>query len=238
MTPLSRFSAAATVILSVAFGADAADPEATRRAHALFARHWEESARLYPIFATFRGDHRYNDRHNDRSAEGIAREERYWRTLLADLQALKSADLSKQDRLSLQLLETAAAQAVERFRHAGLMTYTVHASAFPFHGYFAAVMQSMPMDTVARAEQMLARMAAYPRHVDDEIVHLRRGMELGWVPSKPLLMRAMQQIDAQLQAPPEKSAYAGPWHRLGKDIPAETRDALRRRGIEAIARDV
>jgi uncharacterized protein (DUF885 family) len=218
--------------------APAADPEATRKVHALFERHWEENARLYPIFATMRGDHRYNDRHNDRSAAGIERESRYWRELLGEIEALKPASLSKADRLSLQLLEHTAAQQVEGFRHPGWKTYTVNASSFPFHGQFASVMRAMPMETAAQAEQMLARIAAYPKRVDEEIVQLRRGMELGWVPSKALLQRALQQIETQLKPPPERSAFAEPWGRLGKEIPQATREALRKRGIDAIARAI
>ena len=234
LLPLFAFGA----LLAASLPAPAADADATRRAHALFERHWEETARLYPTYTTFRGDTRYNDRLNDRSAEGIAREERYWRSVLSEVESLQPASLSQDDRLSLQLLGHAAALRVEGFRHAGLGTYTLHAGSFPFHGILAEVMRAMPMETVAHAEQMLARMAGYPKHVEDEIVQLRRGVKLGWVPSRPLLQRALRQIDLQLEPPPGQSAFAGPWARLGKDIPPETRERLRQRGLEAIARDV
>jgi uncharacterized protein (DUF885 family) len=237
MNAICRIAASASFAL-FSLPALAADSEATRRVHALFERHWEEFARVYPIYATMRGDHRYNDRHIDRSAEGIERQERYWRELLGEAESLKQASLSKDDRLSLQLLEYGARQQVESYRHPGWKTYTVHASSFPFHGEFATVIQAMPMQTVPQVEQMLARIAAYPKRVDEEIAQLRRGMALGWVPSKPLLQRVLRQIEVQLQPPPERSAFAGPWGRLGKDIPQATREALRQRGIEAIARDI
>lgn len=218
--------------------AQAPDAEATRRAHALFERYFEDTARFNPVIATMRGDHRYNDRHSDRSPEGIAAEERHWKALYAEAQALKGAALSKQDRLSFQLLEHVLRQRVEGFAHEGLQTYTVHASSFPFHGIFPEVMRAMPMDTEARVEQLLARMASYPKRVDEEIVQLRRGMGMGWVPSKPLLERVLQQMDTQLQAPPERSPFAEPWSRLGKDIPQARREALRQRGMASLERDV
>ena len=43
----------------------------------------------------------------------------YWRGLAAEVATLKSASLSKEDRLSLQLLEHTATNQVEGFRHAG-----------------------------------------------------------------------------------------------------------------------
>ena len=219
-------------------GARTPDPEAARRAHELFERYFEDTARFNPAIATLRGDHRFNDRHNDRSPEGIASEERHWTAFHAETQALRDAALSKQDRLSFQLLEHVLRQRVEGFRHEGLKTYTVHATSFPFHGIFPEVMRAMPMDTAPRVEQLLARMASYPRRIDEEIAQLRRGMAMGWVPSRPVLERVLRQMDTQLQGPPERSALAEPWNRLGKDIPLPTREALHRRGMASLERDV
>src|SRR5688572_8102521 len=166
-------------LLHAPFAALGADPDAAARAKSLFERYWEDTARLYPLWASYRGDHRYGDRHSDRSPEGIAAEERYWRKLLDDVRAEKAASHSREDRLSLQLLEHIAGDVVDSYRHPGLKTMTVNAGFFPFHASLVHVMGVVPMDTEARVEQVLARMASYPRRIEEELVVLRKGISLG-----------------------------------------------------------
>lgn len=54
----------ATVLTLLAVPATAADTDAqeTKALHALFDRHWDWSARTFPEFASYRGDHRFGDR--------------------------------------------------------------------------------------------------------------------------------------------------------------------------------
>lgn len=230
--------AACVALLAVPFAAPAADAAASARAKALFERHWEETAKLYPYWATNRGDHRFGDRNTDRSAEGLAREERYWRGLLEDVRALKGAALSSEDRLSLQLLEHIATEVVDSYRHPGLKTMTVNAGFSPLHTSLVRVLRAMPVDSEARAEQVLARMASYPKRIDEELAVLRKGMELKWVPAKSVLERVVSQIDGQLREPIEKSGYMEPFGRMPADIPEAARASLRKRALASVERDV
>ena len=45
----------------------------------------------------------------------------------------------------------------------------------------AGLLQAMPVDTGAQVEQLLARLAAYPVRMAQEIARLERGLALGWV---------------------------------------------------------
>jgi uncharacterized protein (DUF885 family) len=85
---------------------------------------------------------------------------------------------------------------------------------------------------------LLARMAAYPKSMDDTIGCLRRGMALGWVSSKDVLDRVLKQIDVQLPADVESSPYYAPFKRLGADIPVAERTALQASGRAAIEKHV
>ena len=74
---------------------------------------------------------------------------------------------------------------------------------------------------------MLARMAAYPRRVDQELARLREGMALGWVAPRSVLSRVLAQLDAQLAPVVEPGPFFLPFTQLGSDIPAAEQSALR-----------
>ena len=214
------------------------DPSETRRAHALFEAHWEETARLYPEWATFRGDHRFGDRLSDASAEGLAAQDAYWRSLQQRVKSLDGGRLSATDRVSAELLLHQADENVLFQQFDGFRTMTVSAASFGFQSQLAAILRVSPVATTTQVEQMLARIAAYPRRVEEEIARLRHGMALGWVPPRASLERVLTQIDAQLATPAENSPFFEPFKQLGSGIDAAEQERLRARGARAIAEHV
>ena len=95
----------------------------------------------------------------------------------------------------------------------------------------------MPTARTDQVEQMLARMAALPRRMDQEMALIRSSATAGWVPAQGVLQRVLTQIDSQLVAP-EATPYYQPFKRLGSGIPATEQLALQQRGLEAIGTQV
>src|SRR3712207_5827953 len=62
---------------------------------ALLEEEWEWGLREHPVFATFLGDLRYNDRLSDQSLEAIARRKQHTRELHARLKEIDPARLSE-----------------------------------------------------------------------------------------------------------------------------------------------
>ena len=83
--------------------AERARPAESARLHALFDAAWEESARLFPEYATYRGDHRYGDRLADVSQEAIAARDRRVQEVLAEARSVRRERLSPTDRVSLDM---------------------------------------------------------------------------------------------------------------------------------------
>jgi uncharacterized protein (DUF885 family) len=228
-----RYLAAAFLALFVVFGARAADadPQETRALHALFDRNWEDISQRFPEGST------YNDRLSDESAEAIAAYDAQVRRWLGDAKAIRRERLDPTDRVSLDLF-------------IGNMERSVALQAFP--GYrslklgalggvqsdFAELMQVVPMRNREQAQQLLRRMAAYPKLMDQEIAILQRGMALGWVSSRDVLDRVLAQIDEQLAVDVQAGPYFAPFKRLGSDISSAERAALQTAGQEAVERYV
>jgi uncharacterized protein (DUF885 family) len=214
-----------------------ADPQDTAALHALFERQWEDVSRRFPESSTYRGDLRYNDRLTDESAEAIAAIDALNRGWLAEAKALRRDRLSAADRLSLDLFIGNHERRVAKQAFPGYRSLYLGALGGA-QSDFADLLQVSPVQTRAQVEQMLARMRAYPRQMDQQIDAMRRGMALGWVSSRDVLERVLAQIDTQLPADVEAGPHYVPFKHLGSSIPAAEQAALQAAGRAAIEQHV
>ena len=234
-----------TVTEAVAAVPQAAAPRAaavvdavqTRRLHALFDEHWAALMRMYPEWATYVGDHRYGDRLRDASAQGIAASYAHSRHMLRRSQDIRRQGLSARDQVSLDIFRHGLREHLRMEPFEGFNSMSM-GSQGGFHNDLGELLQASPVAQRAQVEQLLARLAAWPRRVDQELALLRAGMAQRWVPPRTVLQRVLAQIDGQLGEDVDKSPFFEPFTRLGKDIPAAEQDALRAQGRRAVAEQV
>ena len=235
-----RVLLAATVqtLTLLSLTATAAEPDAqqTQALHALFDRQWEWSARTYPEFATYRGDNRFGDRLSDVSAGAIAARDAEVAAFLADARALQRSKLGPTDRVSLDLFIDAQQRQAETAAFPAARGMTLRALGGP-QTQFAELLQVMPTARADQVEQMLSRMAAFPRRMEQEMAIIRRSAEAGWMPPRDVLERVLVQIDTQL-IEPDATPYYQPFKRLGSGIAPVEQQALQLRGRDAVAMQV
>ena len=209
----------------------------TRRLHALFDEAWEDNMRRHPEWATYVGDKRYGDKLEDVSpaaeAEGFATKRRF----LAAAQAVPREALSVKDRSSRdifihQLQDDFRFEPLVGFRRLSL------AAIGGFQNQLADLLNASPLATKGDGEQMLLRLAAYPRRVDQELVNLRQGLALGWVPPPAVLDRVIEALDKQIAASGDTNPFFQPFTRLGQGIALPDQEALRERARSVIAGQV
>jgi uncharacterized protein (DUF885 family) len=215
-----------------------AQTQAGERARALFETYWAQTAEMFPEWATYRGDHRFGDRLNDGSPEARARWYAFAREKLAGLDALPRAELSAHDRMSVDVLALQLRQSLVLEPFPGYRSMTVDASPWPFQASFGNLLRASPVATEPQVRQLLARMAAYPARMDQEIASLRAGAAEGWLPARHVLAVVLAQLDGLLARRSESSIYFEPFTRLGPGIPEATRDSLRREGATAVDQQV
>lgn len=228
-------ASAQTVTTPAAAPAAAASPDAdeARKLHTLFDAHWEASARDFPEWATFRGDQRFNDRWTDNRPAARDARDRATRERLQQLRGIDRTKLGPTDQVSLDMALERAERDVRHQAFAGFRSMTIGAMR-GVHTALAEVLRFNPSGTKAQVEMMLARLAAAPAFLDQEILNLREGMRLGWVPSKPVLQRALVALDGLLVAP-EASPIFDPFKTLGSAIPPDEQRQLRERALKSIA---
>ena len=215
----------------------AADPAQAQRLHALFDARWEAQMQRYPEWASYLGDTRYGDRLEDASPAATAAAFAATRETLARAQAIPRDALAPVDQVSLDMFVYELQEDLRYEPFAGFRSLSLGALG-GFQSQFADLLAISPVATGAQVEQVLARIAAYPRRVDQELARLREGARLGWVPPRHVLERVLVQLDAELAPAPEAGPFFVPFTRLGKDIPAADQQALRERAKAAIADQV
>ncbi|HVF90730.1 MAG TPA: DUF885 domain-containing protein [Blastocatellia bacterium] len=234
-----RNIAVLTTILMLAttlLGQVASPGEDSSKLHALFEEDWEWRLREFPEAATYYGDRRYNDRLTDRSPEAIERRKAHDREMLERIRKIDRSKLSGQDLVSYDLYLEDKKQDVEGHR-------------FPFEVMpvnqmggiqidFPQLVSSSPFRNAKDYENYLARLAAFPKAIDQVIALMRRGIETKWVfPAVPL-RSVPSQIEGQIVADATKSPIYQPFESFPSEVPEADRARLAEAGRRSISENV
>ncbi|HWJ96559.1 MAG TPA: DUF885 family protein, partial [Acidimicrobiales bacterium] len=202
--------------------ADAAPSEDLRD---LADRYWEARLEASPLFATFLGDHRYDDRVDDLSAEGEARHRATWLEFLGEAEAVDEAGLDETDRVTRQLLIEEIGDAVSGI-DARLIELTsdqmqgVHADLLTMAGQLRAVEPE-------HAAMAVTRVRAMGVMLDQAVARYRAGLAAGRTPARTCIDRSVNQIDGYLASPIEQDPFANLAGPEGWDGEAAWRSDLR-----------
>jgi uncharacterized protein (DUF885 family) len=205
---------------------------AAKKLHALFEEDWQWGLRQFPEGATLLGDNRYNNRLTDLSPEAIERRKAHEREMLDRIQKIDRAELTGQDVISYDLFLLDKKLNVE-----GARFPTEYMPIDQMNGVqilFGQLAASTPFRNSKDYEDYLARLAAFPRHVDQVIALMRRGIETKWVqPAVPLRSLAAQ-IEGQITDDPAKSPAYKAFETFPQDLPEADRARLSAAGKRAI----
>ncbi|HZI39795.1 MAG TPA: DUF885 domain-containing protein [Acidimicrobiia bacterium] len=196
-------------------------------------RYWEAHLAYSPTEATLHGDHRYDDRIEDVSADGEARERAAWLELRAAVDSIDAAGLDAACRVTCKLLRTELTQAVEAI--------DVRTAELRFdqntglHAELLVVAPQIQAPTPASARALLERHRQIPTLIDQMIERLRAGVAAGRAPARINVERSLNQVDKYLASPLEGDPFtimAGPPGWDGEaawraELAATARDAIR-----------
>jgi uncharacterized protein (DUF885 family) len=204
---------------------------ATTALHALFDEAWERNLRENPMFATYLGDSRYDDRLPDVSLAAIDASNAADRKLLADVEAIPAGSLSSEDQLNRDLFHRLYADAI-----AGHEWGTQYLPLNHMDGVqnLDQVTQLLPFATVKDYENWLARLGKFDSYMDQTIALMRAGIAKKLVQPRVIMERVPPQIAAQLVDDPTASPYYAPFRTMPGAIPAAEQTRLRAAATHAI----
>ncbi|MEW5875508.1 MAG: DUF885 domain-containing protein [Candidatus Zixiibacteriota bacterium] len=199
----------------------------------LFSEHWEYQMRESPTWATYLGDHRYDDRLPDLSSAAVARQADTLRMFLARVQAIAAPGFSRpEDSLNADLFEREMNQALEDLSYRGHLMPVTQQSGPQID--LPELVNVQPFETVKECEDYIARLNAIPAYLQACIGNMREGISVGLVPARITMEKALPQIDAHLVSDPAASLLAGGIEKMGEGIPKADRDRLRDAMLAAI----
>jgi len=239
---LRRVAVVASFVACAA--ATAAPPTAAERANALFAEYWEWQMREQPGYATFVGDHRYDDRLTDVSEAAIARRKGYRADLAARLREIDRAVLSGQDAVSHDVLAEVLARST-RFDAVFTdpaakgadqwLSVTQFSGPQVGFGGLPSLVRVTRFASVRDYDSYLKRLEAVPTLIEQTIANLRRAMERGWLPPEIVVTRVPAQIDSLLPEDVAANPLYVPFTRIPADVGSAERERLMTAGRTVVA---
>lgn len=157
-----------------------------------------------PLWATVLGDDRWDDRWDDPTEAGRALEMAAIEDLERDIATLDGPDLSAEDRVTVGILRVVA----ETRREAHRLRLWEMDSLDQMNGPQTLVTELarfQRVDTPERLERLLARLEAYPAHIEAHIQNLAAGVRSGRTAARVPVERTIAQTRALVEGPVEAS---------------------------------
>ena len=218
----------------------AATSEATARVHALFDEYWEWVLREHPEYATFLGDRRYDDRLKDESPAAVARRRAFHADFVRRLERVDARRLSAVDRTSLDVLKFSIDSRLAADRLFGAAPFGAFDDWAPvtqmngIHHDLPQLAKATRFATVGDYESYLKRLDAVPVTVRHLIERMQAALAAGWVLPKIAVAGVPRQLEAQVDADPEKSPEYAPFRTFPADMAHADRERLAAAGRLAI----
>jgi len=202
---------------------------------ALLASNWARAEIERPWLAESSGNHRYDDRWPDRSFDAIARSHADDEADLQRLESIDRGELDPERQLDYDLFGTMLRDAIDGYAQKAWLAPLSHQGGIQTAH---EMLERMRFDDRQSYENWIARLTAFGTYVDQTIALMKAGIENGRVPPRVILQRVGPQIAAQRVSSPEDSPFFAPFDTIPGSFGPDERDALRKRGAQAIERVV
>ena len=181
----------------------------------LYEAYWEFILKENPTFATYLGDHRYDNWLEDVSAEAYeGRIERH-RKLLAELKGFKKP-ANGEDRLNYDLFKRELALQIEGAKYQPyLLPITQQTGP---HIDLPQLVTYHPFRTLQDYVNYVSRLTQFRRVFDQTITNLKTGIDKKTVQPRNVVVKIIPQLEAQIVSSPDKSELHKPVEKLPSEI--------------------
>lgn len=204
--------------------------------NSVFSGYWEDYLRSHPEAATSLGDKRYNDRWSDLSPAAIEVSLKRNRLYEKRLSAIDTAELSAEDKLSIELLLRILREEQEsaQFKEWEMPVNQIHG----IHFELPQLVSIMPFDDAKDYENYIVRLRRVPRLFSQLRANMSLGMRDGHMPAKLVSEKVLVQVNAILAIKPEDSPFVAPLLKFPSSISAVDQRRFVREVNSAVAQDV
>jgi uncharacterized protein (DUF885 family) len=197
----------------------------------LYEDYWELVLRENPTYATYLGDHRYDDKLEDVSAQAFNKRIDKFREYLAQLKTLGRL-ASSSDRLNYDLFKRELDLQVEGSKYQPyLLPITQQTGP---HIDLPQLVTYHPFKTIQDYDNYNSRLRQFPRVFDQTITNLQTGIEKKIVQPRNIVEKIIPQLAVHVVDSADKSELYKPVSEIPPIIPTEVAHRLTRDLDEAI----
>ena len=201
----------------------------------LYEDYWEFILHESPTYATYLGDHRYDDRLDDVSAEAYHRRIDRLKKYLDQLKSLRRP-VGQADRLNYDLFQRELALQIEGANFDPYLT-PISQQTGP-HIDLPQLITFHPYKTRQDFDNYISRLRQFPRVFDQTIANLKTGMEKKIVQPRVVVEKIIPQLETQVVASPDKSELHKPIDEIPSSIGADDAHRVAKELDEEITRSV
>jgi uncharacterized protein (DUF885 family) len=220
------------LLLCVGSSVFAAEDSAHEQLAKLTADYWEWSLNENPLFATYAGDHRFDNRLPKVSLADSQRRNKDEQQFLARLQAIQREGLKPADRVNCDMLGRQLREDLAEFRFQSHLTPITNREGF--HTQFPELRREMPLETTKDYENYIARLRAFDDYAAGHIELMRAGIAAGRTLPAVVLQHWEPSVDAHIVDDPRQSLLYEPLKVFPSRVPEDQRERLRAEAREAI----
>lgn len=202
----------------------------------LLAEQWEYRLRASPIFASFLGDKRWNDKLDDLSQEAIDKNLEESQKFLTRFEALDTSGFPEQETLNKTLMVRDLRMQLDGARFKPWQMPVDQQNGIQI--WLPDLVTVLSFQSVKDYEDYLSRLRQIPRVLEQTVFQMRKGMNDKLMPPRFLLEKALEQSNSLATQAPEKSPFAQPFFNFPKDISESDQQRLREAGLAAIKESV
>lgn len=217
-------------------GPSGSQSKAVREFRAYLEKDWKHWMEQYPETATSVGFPGQNRRWTDDSKEGIAARIQHLHESLAELKSISRDALPPGDQLNYDLYCETLETAEEGLQYGDDPapfrevvpgnTWMPMTQMGGIQQGSAATLATMPHQTAADYEDILARLQALPKNVEQNLQLLQEGLKKGYTPPKLMLRDVPKQIAGLIPADPLASPLLQPFIEFPAGFPEAERARL------------
>jgi uncharacterized protein (DUF885 family) len=237
---ITRFflSIFALLLCSAIVAAQTGSPmEARRKAlNDLLAEQWEYRLRTSPLFASFLGDKRWNDKLDDFSQEAIDKDLVETQKFLTRFEAIDTTGFPSQEVLNKRLIVRDLKMQLEGAKFKDWEMPVNQQNGIQIELPQLALILSF--QTVKDYEDYIARLKAMPLLLDQTMIQMRKGIADKFMPPAFLLEKVWEQTNGIATLPPDDSPFAQPFKKFPDAIPQDQQKRLKEQGLAAISTEV
>lgn len=199
----------------------------------LIRENWQWAMEEFPQYATFTGDHRYNDRLEEVSLAAEERRREKRQHFLQRLHAIDTAALPADQQINYRLFERMLKDDLAEAEHHTYLAPINNRTGF--HISFPELRREMPLKTTADYEDYLSRIRAFDQYADGHMALMREGIRQGVTTPAVILEGWQESVDAHIVQDPTVSLLYEPLKDLPATVPQDQHDRLRGEAREAIS---